>query len=211
LNIIDAEIGYRILPKTTLLFEGYLGFLDYDSPLSSDSYYIETLLGLRGDLTSKLTVNLSGGLRHQDYESSDLTGSDDFTSFVARGGVDYYITDDDILNLSLERSIYESTYANMNYYNVNLISARYTHMFNNKISAGLFGSYQLNLYPGKSTEDGKTAKRYDHIFGTGCMVRYDIRKWISVELKYECLQRESRFSTFDYIDNLITIRGTVGF
>lgn len=210
-HVIDAEVAYRFMPKTSFTIDGYLGFLDYDSPLSSDSYYIEGLLGLRGDLTSKITVNLKGGLRHQDYESSELTGSDDFTSFVARGGVDFYFTDDDIFNLQIERSIYESTYANMNYYNVNMVSTKYTHMFTDKISAAIFGSYQLNLYPDKSTEEGETAKRYDHLFKTGCMVKYNIRKWVSVGLKYECIQRDSRFSTFDFVDNVITIRGTVGF
>lgn len=210
-NILDTQLSYRFLPKTSLLFEGYWGFITYDSSLSSDSYFIETLLGLKGDLRDNLTVDLKAGFRYQDYDKSELTEDKDFISAVARGGIEYYLTDDDIINLNIERSIYESTYNEMNYYNVNFLGFDYTHLFNNKIKGGLFGSYQLNLYPDETIESGVSAKRYDHLFGGGCILRYDIRKWISVQAKYEYKQRESRFSTYNYIDNAITLEGTIGF
>ncbi len=212
LNIVDLQVSYRFLPKTSVLLESYLGFINYDSSLSSDSYYTETLVGLEGDLFRRsFKINLKAGLRYQNYKEADITDSDDFLGPVARGGISYIMTEDDIFDLSVERSVYESTYADMNYYNVNYIGLKYTHIFNDKISANVSGSYQLNLYPSETTELGETEKRNDHFFAGGCSIRYNIRKWVTLEASYEYTQRESNFGNFDYIGNLFIIKGTVGF
>ena len=210
-NIVDAKLAYRFLPKTSFLFESFLGFTDYQSKLSSDSWYTENMLGLRGELDKDFTIDLLGGFRYQKYKESRLTVDDDFSSFVARGDIDYAITDNDIISLGLERSIYESTYKNMNYYNVNFVSLNYNHRFKKKITGTRFGVYQYNCYPSETTEGGKTGKRYDHLFGGGGWLRYDMRKWISLEARYEYQQRDSRFPIFDFKDHLLSLRGTVGF
>lgn len=211
INVFDLLASYRFLPKTSLLVESYVGWLTYDSSKSSNSWFTESMVGLRGDLSEDFTSDLKAGIRYQQYDSSDLTDSNNFIGPVITGTVTYKRTKNDIFDLRLERSIYESTFYNMNYYNINHAGLRYTHFFNNKISGDLFGYYQLNLYPSQATVDGVTDKRYDHLFGGGIGVRYDVKKWLSVEADYEYRQRESRFSTFDYIDNLFTIRGTIGF
>ncbi|MCK5656062.1 MAG: outer membrane beta-barrel protein [Candidatus Aureabacteria bacterium] len=210
-NIMDAKLAYRFLPKTSILFENYLGFVNYQSKLSSDSWYTENLIGLRGELDKDFTVDVKGGFRYQNYKKSRLTVDDDFASFVARGDIDYAITDNDIISLGLERSIYESAYKNMNYYNVNFVSLNYNHRFRKKITGTLFGAYQYNRYPSETTEGSKTGERYDHLFGGGGSLRYDMRKWVSFEGRYEYQQRDSRFPVFDFKDHLLSLRGTVGF
>lgn len=211
LHIVDAKLAYRFLPKTSLLLENYLGFTNYQSKLSSDSWYTENMIGLRGELDKDFTINLKAGFRYQGYEESRLTVDDDFAGFVARGSIDYTISDNDIISLGLERSIYESTYKNMNYYNVNFASLNYNHRFKKKITGTLFGAYQYNRYPSETTEGSKTGERYDHLFGGGGSLRYDMRKWVSLEARYEYQQRESRFPIFDFKDHLLSLRGTVGF
>jgi hypothetical protein len=211
-NIVGAVVSYRFLPKTLILLESDLGFVKYyNSSIPPDSYYTETVLGLKGEWFKKSNVNLKAGFRYHSYDHSDILKSKDFIGPVIRGGFDYFPTEVDTIGVRLERTIYESTYSTMNYYNVNLVKVEYTHNFSDKFSANAFGSYQLNLYPGESIEDGVTAKRHDNLFGGGCGLRYDIQKWVSLEAKYEYRQRISKFETFDYIDNLATIAGTIGF
>jgi len=211
LNIFDAQLSYRFMPKTKALLETYLGFVSYDSSMSSDSWYIETLVGLEGELTSKIDVNFKGGIRHQDYDKADFSASNDFTNFVARGGVRYNMTKDDIIDLNFERSINESTFDRMNYYTMDYVGAEYTHMFTKKISGRVFGGYQWNRYPSEATVSGVTKKRQDHFFSTGTLLRYDIRKWLSIEAKYEYKHRDSNFSAYDFDQHLTTLNGTVGF
>lgn len=213
-HIIVIEGSYRFMPKTLFLVETDLGFVDYyNSSLSPDSYFIETVLGIKGEWFKKINVNFKAGLRYQSYEKSDsiIVGNKDYIGPVLRGGFDYSITEYDKLEVRLERAIYESTYNNMNYYDVNYIGCDYVHEFSDKLSVTAGLSYQLNLYPGESTENGVTAKRYDNLFDISLGGRYEIRKWLALEAKYEYRQRISRFSNLNYYDNLITIRGTVGF
>ncbi|OGW83151.1 MAG: hypothetical protein A2987_04345 [Omnitrophica bacterium RIFCSPLOWO2_01_FULL_45_10] len=211
-NIIDATLSYRFLPKTMALLENDLGFVTYhNSSEVPNSYYDEILLGMRGEWFAKLYINFKAGLRYQNYEDSNLIVDKDYVGLVMRGGLDYFATEDDTVTLAAERVVVESIYSNMNYYNVNALKLSYTHRFNDKVSATLFGIYQLNLYPAESTENNVTGKRYDNYLWGGASLRYDIRKWLSVEAKYEYRQRISRFDIFDYIDNLATLRGTVGF
>ncbi|MFA5146603.1 MAG: outer membrane beta-barrel protein [Candidatus Omnitrophota bacterium] len=209
---VMGELSYRFMPKTLFLLETDLGYVDYyNCSLVPNSWYTETVAGIKGEWFSRANVNFKAGFRYQHYESSDLIDDKPYIGPVLRGGFDYYITEDDTLGVRAERTIYESTYDKMNYYNVNLIGFDYTHKFSDKLSVSAAGFYQINLYPSETTENGKTGKRYDNFFGGSCGVRYDVRKWVSVEARYEYNQRISRFDTFDYADNLISLRGTVGF
>ncbi len=211
-HVVDGTVSYRVFPKTSLFMEGDLGLVHYyNSSLPPDSYFIETVVGIKGRPTNKILANIKGGFRYQHYDKSDVISDKPFMGPVISGGLEFLATKDDTLNLGLERRIFESTYQNINYYNINLASLKYTHKFNKKISVSPFGYYQLNLYPTATVESGVTDKRYDNIFGGGCTLRYDIRKWASAEAKYEYTQRDSRFSIYDYIDNRIIFSGTVGF
>ncbi|MEA3489426.1 MAG: outer membrane beta-barrel protein [Candidatus Omnitrophota bacterium] len=211
LNIFGANISYRFLPKTSLLIESYLGFIDYHTNKCSDSWFTETLLGLQGDLRENFTSSLSVGFRYQKYDESEMTDSNDFVGPVVRGGLTYSATKDDKFDLLLERGVFESTFNNMNYYIINHAGLRYTHFFSRKLSLGSFGYYQLNLYPSDATINDVIKARRDHLYGAGAVLRYDIKEWISCELNYEHRNRRSTFGTFNYNDDLVTISATVGF
>lgn len=210
-HVFSLGGSYRFLPKTSAILENEFGLINYASSYCSDSWYIQTMLGLRGDLRDDFTVNIKGGIRYQDYKSARISSSKDYFGPVFGGGATYYMTDDDIFELLIEGSIYESTFQNLNYYHVNHAGLTYTHYFNKKLSASLGTFYQLNLYPASATVDGVTDKRYDHIFGGNAEVRYEIRKWATVKAGYEYKQRRSRFGVFDYTDNIVSLSGTVGF
>jgi len=211
-NIFDFSIIYRFLPKTSFIIENDLGFIHYyNSSQVPGSWFDETLFGIKGEWFARMTLNFKAGFRYQSYDSSDIISDKDYIGPVFRGGFDYNISERDILAFEAEKSVYESIYANMNYYDLNQVGFKYTHKFNDKVSANVLGSYQINLYPSETIENGITAKRYDNYFEGGAGIRYDIRKWVSVEAKYEYKQRLSRFDVFDYVDNVVTLRGTVGF
>ena len=211
INVFDATASYRFLPKTTLLVENYIGLISYWNSKCSDSWYIESMLGIRGELRENLSSDFKVGFRYQEYDEAPLTDSKNFIGPVCTGTMAYKYTDKDVFSLRLERSVYESTFNNMNYYNVNHAGLDYTHYFNDKFSTNAFGYYQLNLYPSDATVDGVTKKRHDHLFGGGAGIRYDIQKWLSIKAGYEYRQKVSNFDIFDYVDNLVTLSGTVGF
>ncbi len=211
-NMAYALMTYRFLPKTLLVVENDLGYIrHFNTSQIPDSVYDDSLVGIKGEWFSKVNVNLKAGFRYQGYDKSDVIAHKSYVGTVIRGGFDFSPTDADMIIVALERTPRESTYSNMNYYTANLAGVTYKHQFNDKITGGLFGSYQLHQYPSQSTSEGVTAKREDNYFSTGVSVRYDIRKWISVEAKYTFNQRVSKFDIYDYFDNVASLSGTIGF
>ena len=211
-NIVDGSISYRFLPKTTMFFESDFGFINYyNSSVPPDSWYIQTFVGLKGRPTNKILANIKGGFKYQNYSSSKIYNDKPFAGFVASGGFDYSITNDDTVGFGIEKNTYESIYQNMNYYDACIVNIDYKHRFNKKLLFKTFGSYQVNLYPGQTVEGGLYDKRYDNFYTGGLSLRYDIQKWASLEFKYEYAQKTSRFNVYDYVDNRIVFSGTGGF
>jgi hypothetical protein len=210
-HIADIQLLYRFAPKTSLIFETDLGWIRYDNDYNADSFYVEPLIGIKGELTNKITANIRGGYRYQEYETSSLVINDDFESAVVRGGIDFQMTKDDLVNLAVERSAYESTYKNINYYEGTSGMLKYTHAFSKKLSLSPYGTYQWHRYAKETTEDSDTKKRRDKIFGGGVSLKYNMRDWVALEAKYDYKEKDSNFDKFDYKDNAVTVSATIGF
>jgi hypothetical protein len=211
-NVIDASMSYRFMPKTDVVIENDFGLIHYyNTSQVPGSWYNETLVGFKGAWFPKMSMNFKAGFRYQSYEYSQVICDKSYIGLVMRGGFMYKATEKDTLTLSLDRTIDESIYTNMNYYIANLIGLDYKHEFTDKFSARLYGSYQLHQYPGESNENGLTAKRMDNFLQGGLSLRYDITRWASVEIGYVYTNKFSNFDVYSYYDNLVSLRGTVGF
>jgi hypothetical protein len=211
-NTFYLAANYRISTKTYLIWENDYGFINYyrnDTP--PNSYYLESLVGVKGQPSSKIAVNLKVGVKYQQYDFSTLIDNEGYCNFVARGGIDYFATQNDTLSLNLERTNYESDYNNMNYYQASSLGLNYKHNFPHKLTGNLFTSIQQNLYPTETTENGYYATRKDWIYEGGCSLKYDVKKWLALEARYDFERRDSIFSDLSYTDNRITISGTIGF
>ena len=211
-NIVDTTVSYRFWPKTSALLENDLGFIHYfNSSEVPGSYYDEALFGFKGEWFAKGNINFKAGFKFQEYDQSDMIADKNYIGPVMRGGFDYTPTPDNTLVFEFDREIYESLYATNNYYIANLFGFNWQHAFTPKIYSNVFASYGLHLYPSETTENGETAKRYDNYYQAGVSLRYNVRKWISLEAKYEYVNRISRFDIFDYLDHQMTVSGTIGF
>ncbi len=207
----NIQLSYRFLPKTSALFEWIYGEGDYDSYKSPDYNFNEILIGLKGDLRHNLSTYIKVGYKKQDYDYSEYTVHTDYSKPVARGGIEYVFNEDNVLNLSIEKNVYESTYRDMNFYDVNFVSLSWTHIFGHKTASKCYLSYQYNKYPEESTEDNETKRRKDKFYGFGASLRYYIRNWLSSEIKYEYMKRNANFDVFDYERNIITFKIAIGF
>lgn len=211
-NLGNIEVDYSFTPKTALVVETSAGRIQYHSDLVPDSYLLELLFGVKSHWIEKLKVDFRLGGRYQNYEASSLMFDGDFFGVVGKGEITYSLTPDDAFGLTLERTIRESLYQNLNYYNTNLIGLDYTHKFTDKIEGNLFFSWQLNRYPAATTESGTTARRKDNTYRTGANVTYDVQKWLALKTGYEYRGRNSvKFPSLDYVDHVASVQATVGF
>ncbi len=209
-NIGNIEVDYDILPKTTLLLDTSVGRINYFSELVPDSYFIEVMPGFKSDWTSKLSIDFRIGTRYQEYDDSSFMEDDSFFGVVGRGSAQYKLTDNDVIGLSLERTVLESIYQDINYYNANKIAIDYAHKFNDKLTGDIYYAWQLNRYPKASTEE-TTARRHDVIYRSGILFRYEPQNWMAFEAGYEARQRDSNFGSLDYLDHVGSLQVVVGF
>lgn len=200
-HVFREEMSYKILPKTSVLGEADFGIIDYDGSLNSDSYFIQALGGLKGEVLKETVASIKAGFRFQDY---DRSGDEDYASFVSRSNVTKKFGVKNTVTLTTERSVNESTYSDVNYYILHHVGLGYIHQFNDKISSHWALAYQHNRYPKQTTEEGYTAHRYDNIYRGAVGLRYDLRDWLSAATAYQYTERESRFGEFDYQDHLLS-------
>lgn len=211
-NIIDTTVSYRFLPKTYFLLENDIGFIHYyNTSQVPGSYYDEALFGFKGEWFSKANVNFRAGFKYQKYNQSQVIADKPYIGAVMKGGFDYTPRESDSMAFEFDREIYESTYVNMNYYVANLFGFIWKHNFTPKVYSNVSAAYQLHQYPSASTQNGLTAKRQDNFYQAGVALRYDVRKWVSLEAKYSYVNRISNFDVFNYLDNTMTVSATVGF
>ena len=210
-DAVNLRISYDFRPKTAVLFEMQHGTINYDSPKSASSRYTETLIGLSGQPRYNLKINFKLGYRQQNYDHSTVSLSEDFGDIISRGRITYTFDDNDIFELYLLSSPFESTYQNINYYRSRLAELKYTKLLTHKIAANLFVSIQENTYPSETTENEITQKRKDEFIRFGGRLRYYIRDWLSTEAEYEYTNRDSNFTSSDYNVSLTSLRVTMGF
>ena len=209
---VDATIYYRFMPKTDVVIENNLGLIEYyNSSQVPGSWYNETLVGFKGAWFARMTLDFRAGARYEQYQNSQAFSHKNYLGPVAKGGFQYTLNGNNIFNLSLQKAMYESIYANINYFEANLAGVDYLHKFNEKISGKLSGTYQFHSYPCATTENGVTAKRYDNFYTAGASLRYDMHRWFSINMGYQYARKVSRFDIFNYLDNLFYLKGTMGF
>jgi hypothetical protein len=51
----------------------------------------------------------------------------------------------------------------------------------------------------------------DNFLLAGAQVDYDIQPWLRVGLEYQRTSRDSNFPSFRFVDDRVTVRGTVQF
>jgi hypothetical protein len=215
MHVADMSVGYKIFPKTSIVLENDYGVSTHRSDKSPDYYFDDILLGVKGELHKNLTTTLQAGWRYQYFDESPILYDGTASKFICQGGVRYTLSDKDVFNLSVQRTVNDSTYADATYYTTDFASLGYTHVFTDKLTSRIFGSYQRNMYPIETTEGTgasiKTAKRVDNSYGVGVGLHYDIRRWLSAEAGYEFKQADCNFDTFAYNNNIFTFKISAGF
>jgi hypothetical protein len=203
-DFADLQISYRAMPKTSFLVEGVLGQIDYDSRFNPEADYYEILGGVKGELTSKLNVYVKLGYKEQTYDRSAFVNAEDYSGSVYRGGVEFLMSERNIFKLALVGNIYDSIYADISYYVTDYAGLTWMHIFNSKIASRLYTSYQVNDYTVDPLE------REDKSGKLGGSLRYYVRQWLSTEIFYERLHRDSNISAYEFTEDWGGVKITAG-
>jgi hypothetical protein len=202
-HTIAGILFYRFLPKTSVLGEFDYNLVRYDIPAvaadrDSDAWRFK--LGLKGDLTAKTTALIKIGWEWRDY---DNTGREDWDGLVAEGEIIWKYREPSEVRLYGGRANVESLDDPFNYYITNYAGIEVRHFLRERLILRVRALGGVNDYPEDVTIGAQSAERSDTFFEAGASLRYQIRKWLAVELAYAFLLLDSNFDEFDYQANRV--------
>jgi len=206
-HVFGATVYWKFVPRADVGLNYSYGFKEFDSATDRDVTRHMVNLGLRGEITPKLSSTFRVGYEVREGKHRSDT---DFSGWTLGGGFDYRPIEGLTLNLGVDRSVQESVFGTSPTY----VTTGSTLSFQRQIqrvtvSARAAGGY--NDYQTKQTVDGETKFREDWYWGAGVGLDYDFRPWLRLGLEYLRLGRDSNFQQFDFNDNRVSARATLQF
>ncbi len=191
---------YRVMPKTSLLFEVRNKDIDYDlSTVSLDSSELKYLLGATWDATAKTSGTVKFGYAEKDFDSA-LREDDDGVSWELsmRWSPKSY----SVLDISTDKKT-EETDGTGNYIDMTSLDLQWTHAWTDL--------WRSRVYYGASNSDYVSSAREDDLISYGLGVDYDVRRWLNFGVDYVYSERDSNQANLDYERNTIflTVQGSL--
>lgn len=84
---------YRFLPRTALLYEGQVGFINqlHRGSRLTNAAPISSQLGVNGLITARMSALLMAGFKSMFFEPSESGAQDDFHGVIGRGEVTWFV------------------------------------------------------------------------------------------------------------------------
>jgi hypothetical protein len=200
---------YRVQPKTDLLVTFSYGTKNFDTANRRDVDRYIGAVGVRGEITSRLTSSLRIGYEVREPERGDIGG---YRGFVAAGDLIYRPTERTRLTLVMERSVQESVFATNVAYLTNLLTLSAEHFLTPKLllTGRLFGGFS-EYFEKAPKRSGRLDWREDWVGAFSIGVEYQIQKWLAISADYTYSRRESNFANFDFKDDVVGGKVTLSF
>lgn len=207
-HFVGPSVFWKVVPKGDLLFSYKYGRVIFTTATERD--YTEHIIavGLRGDITAKLSSTFRVGYLIRTPDSSSQVG---FSGLFLAGDTTYRPTERTTITLATQRTPQESTFGTNAFYVTTNGTLSLTQQLLSKLSATARLGGGVNDYSTKQTADGKTDWRVDTFLLAGAQLDYDIQPWLRVGLEYLRISRDSNFPSFRFVDDRVTVRGTVQF
>jgi hypothetical protein len=198
-----TNIFYRITGKTRVFAEFDFVQDVFWNDRTRDDYRYRGLLGVRGDLTERLSLTAKGGYEYLDYYQSNIYPNQN--NFVIALEASYRPLERLQIGLAVIRSVQASTFANNADYGSFNTTLVVTYAFTPKILILPRAAFGLDNYKVAEVNpsNGTLEKRLDYLYGVGIGIRYQPQKWLQLEANYQFERRNSNFNEFNYSDNRV--------
>jgi len=202
-QLIGASVFWKVLPKADLRFNYNYGIKIFRFESDRDVSIHQFLVGLRGDVTPKISSTFRIGIEKRDPDSSFQPG---YLGPIMGGDITYRPTERTTLTLVTDRSVQESTFGDVPFFVTTSGAIGIQQQLWTKVTASLRGTIGENNYPTKQTLNGQTAWRSDLFYAYGVGLDYAIQPWLSVGGEYYHIGRNSNFNEFSFQDDKFTAK-----
>ena len=207
-HLIGASVFWKFTAKASVFLNYSYGWVTFTDSSERDYTSNNVTVGVRGEITAKLSSGFYVGYTREDPKHGDQTA---YNGLIMGGDYTYRPTERLTLTLATQRARQESTFGTTAFYVTTnaVLSADYQILPKVTVGARLGGG--LNDYSTKDTADGRTDWREDTFLLAGAQVEYTIQPWLRVGLDYRRVSRDSNFPSFRFVDDRVAGRVTVQF
>jgi putative beta-barrel porin BBP2 len=207
--LIGGSLFWKILPRADLQLTPFYQRKVFILSSDRDVTQYGATLGLRGQVTAKLTSTFRIGLLNRDPSTSGQPG---YLGVIMGGDLVYTPTERTTVTLAADRSPQESTFNQVPFYVTTSGTLTVSQRFTPKLTVTAKASGGVNDYPEKQeTVSGQFKFRQDTFYAFGISADYAIQPWLDVGAEYSFIGRNSNFDQFNFKDNRFTARATVHF
>jgi hypothetical protein len=202
-HAVTGRYTYRFNPRTSVFGEHTYLMRDFDSP-SNDYDVHRPSLGISHSFSPTLSGSAQAGYYWQNPERGDTTDG-----FFANVGLSQR-TERTTYTLSLQGGYTEDFFSaeNLGFTKYYRAIGRVGHQLLEKMSVGLFGSYEWIKYYRDVIE---TPRQKDQIWTVGGDAAYQLFRWFGVSLDGSYRENRSNFDTADYNEYRGIFRITASF
>lgn len=180
------DVSWRWLPRTSIYAQVAQGAISYFNAGQSSSYPLRTLLGIRGLLTDKLSVNLAGGYSNAFYSGSNSPSGFGNVGIIAE--LNYMLSLLSRAGLGYHHDFVNSPFLGA-YYNMDAVYGMYQQMVASRLVTYLYGRFENRRY-GRvfgTDQDGNAfniTNRVDNNVIAGAAVDYMIGNFLMLGASY---------------------------
>lgn len=196
----SATFYYRVMPKTSLLFEVRNQEIDYELPAATlDSSERKYLIGAEWDATAKTSGTIRLGYSEKDFDSSARADDDGLSWELAmRWAPKTY----SVVDISTSKEAQETDGIG-NYIDTTSFDIQWTHAWSDVWRSRIFYGVSDDEYVSSVRKDDQT------LYGVG--VDYDLKRWLSFGLDYVHSDRDSNSADLNYEKNTLYFTAQVSF
>lgn len=208
-NTVGLTYFHQLRPLLSGLIEYNYQFTDFTNLGPTDPDFSSTghilAIGFRRDDAARLSGTIKVGAEIRDFERGSVVVEPYVSSSLT-----VRITPRLYTNLTVTRSIEESTNQDFTFFNATAVNLRLTQELTAKISAFLEGRFELDEFQERVTP-GEPTTRNDRLYGVGGGVHYRFAQWLTSGLSYQYRTKNSNVEILDYVDHVGILRFTLQF
>lgn len=191
---IIGRILMDIFEKNKLYLEYNYSKLEYKLSGRRSGNYNQAGIGVKGNITPKLTGNIFGGYQNREYDDN----SQSFKNAIFDIDITMNFLKNRSLNLNYLRTANESIILGETYYEINRIVLDFKTKIYYNYSIVVGGFYEKNDFPLPT----RFGTRKDDVKKVYLNAGYEFKQRYSMQVEWDYMRRDSNFENRDYKDNM---------
>jgi hypothetical protein len=185
---------YRVMPKTSLLFQVSRSSFDYlDDATLLDNTETRYLVGATWDVTAITSGTVKLGQLKKDFTDSSRR---DFSGFSWEANARWSPRTYSHVDLTTSRTTYDPTGIG-DFILTRFLGVRWTHDWTDRISSAIDAYTADDKYTGAERDDKRNS--------IGFRLTYKMRRWLKLGAEYNYTKRDSNLDGFDFTRNIFML------